>query len=59
MIKFSKITNEILKLKINKVCLIELDGILPNSESLISLNEHHEIDGSPAIIIDGIEYNFK
>jgi len=53
---FSEIKNDILKLKIKKVCLVELKGVIPNENSLITLNERNELDGK--INIDGKEYFF-
>jgi hypothetical protein len=56
MIKFSNITNEILKIKIKKVCLVEL-GLVPTNNSFVTINENNELDGS--VVIDEKSYVFK
>lgn len=56
MIKFSDITNEILKIKIKKVCLVEL-GLVPTNDSFVSINENNELDGS--VVINEKSYKFK
>ena len=56
MIKFSDISNDFIKLKIKKVC-IKTIGIIPNNDSIISINDNNELDG--LIVIEGVEYNFK
>ena len=56
MITFKNITDEILSIKIKKVCLKEI-GKIPTPDSTIMLDDNFNLNGKSTI--DGIEYVFE
>ena len=56
MVTFKNVNDEILGIKIKKVCLKEI-GKIPTPDSVISLDDNFNLNG--VSVIDGIEYTFE
>lgn len=55
MIQFGDIEDEILQIKIKKVCIVQI-GMIPDAASYFTINDDCVIDGDA--IVNGVEYTF-